>query len=753
MAIPCGLQNNMHEIPVEFVLHPPSPSPYIINTKAPCNGAKAPFYSSPSPLKHVTRLSLVSSGSSLSSNDLVVSIHKTPSNLTPQQRLKSRKLQFNDSLGKLNLSQHNLHTSLLLHDDEQIDSQTSIFNVPLSQPLHSINFREKFVFGNQGRKSSMTTASTRASSILSHESCNDTCLSISDLNNICCSNSFPNIDFDNLHISKDAQELTILFNQNEFNQIQEECRQRRKLLNDFKQINVSTSSISDPHTQLRSVSLPNLPEKPTRPTPTKRSYSNVPIPMSSPSETSSKYYTFTRPTWLPPKSQVDMSKHQRESENVIQQALLKESREHNKKVRILESIKRQRSKDIKKWQALLDTDSTSYNNKVAHPNTSKLVMEMYWRGIDQEIRSKIWWKQYLVKNKGSKFDEKFCDHYFDLYDALVFPNFKLLQNLQTENYRIKQALEQYTKNISTRKSKYTNYNRSIFEKLQQQEINSTKELEQFLKIKIADDTTILEDVNNVLNRITSDLLDTYPDMNYFQNYDSIQKLTRIIFSFVMFMYESMKMKETTSISDYYFPGLNNITAVFYFTYRNSYKTLVTMCQFVSTRLPSMLLSLKVMTKASAGAEPNDISTLSKSIIESSIDDFFVKKFQKCFKQNQNRLYVHFKVIGMKPIEYLPDLILCLFSNVLSCDVASHIIDIFVFENHKTDIYIKFILGLFKQISHKLFGSKQEIENILGENNQQILNENVHDAIKTDVYRYLNIGYEHEFIESVKSVKV
>ena len=44
------------------------------------------------------------------------------------------------------------------------------------------------------------------------------------------------------------------------------------------------------------------------------------------------FYSFTRPTWLPPKSSYEKAKHQKESEDILYNALYQESQLQQKEL-------------------------------------------------------------------------------------------------------------------------------------------------------------------------------------------------------------------------------------------------------------------------------------------------------------------------------------------------------------------------------------------------------------------------------------
>lgn len=115
---------------------------------------------------------------------------------------------------------------------------------------------------------------------------------------------------------------------------------------------------------------------------------NPPVATPPASPTSIKYFSYTRPTWLPPKATTDRLKHQRDAANLIERALARESKELAQKVRALEKLQRKRQKDVECWQDILDTISpTELEEKRA-----QIDPEAWWRGVDPRLRSQVWWK-------------------------------------------------------------------------------------------------------------------------------------------------------------------------------------------------------------------------------------------------------------------------------------------------------------------------------------------------------------------------
>lgn len=704
----------------------------------------------PPTTKNETQMMRSGSGSSIKSrpklaiSQYVVQLDKTPLNLTPSQRLKLRKLQLNNSISNFNLPQKDSGKCFMdeeSDDDEEIGEYDCVFNVPFSQPLSTLSQREKFTFDNSDRKS-LTTDSTRSSSILSHESFAETSSIVScncgDNNGITSSNCYTDssrskslntLSMGDLNMSKDAQDLTLLFNRNETFQINEESRQMRKMLNNLKRIPKSMPStpIEGSFSDLSISGKNNSSELQLQPNPRllcQRSKSQPTVPMSTKERkhqsAPSKYYTFTRPTWLPPKSSYDRMKHQKESEDIIYRALQKEAHERNYKLKQLEKIKRLRKKDVEVWKTLNFGD----DEILGKTKNSRKVQEMYWRGILENIRSRIWQKQ--IGNT-LNLHEKNCDAYFDKFDSIFIKKVDKLDSLLRSNAQCMVALEQLVGKSG---------GKELYSEIKNAEINSSKDINMFLK---ANQNMI--SIKALYDRVSHDLLDTYPEIKYFQNHDVLLTLTRIIISFIIYLNETREKIEINEQTlgelntNYYFSGLNTLAAILYYHKKNSYATFISLANIYERKFPKLLLSYKAQT---------DITN--KQLINNELCESFMKNFESSFKTNLNRLSTHFDVIGLKSLEFVPEILSGVFSNLFNFELSCQIMDIYVFED--TSFLVKCLLALLKQTSFKLFGTKQEVLDLLGEKNRENLNS---QESNNDTYRYLNVGYDYQFVQTVKEM--
>ncbi|CAN3373710.1 hypothetical protein DIRU0_C30988 [Diutina rugosa] len=675
--------------------------------------------SPPSRSSSTRRASLV--GSSLTNHDqnnTIPQANRTPSSMTPSARLKLRRLQIADSLKSPQQS------SLPVDDDDDvIDSSMPVYNVPLSQPLTSINQGEKFTFGNDSRNSSL--ASSRSSSLTSNNS--DKIESPETTTTSIASTSADTSALDLGHMNKDAQRLTMMFSQNEAQQLCEQNRQRRSMLASCKRLSMMPMSEE---------LLATVKEK-----------SNSPVEASAPapapslaevkqlSSESSKYFSYTRPTWLPPKSNKDKLRHQKQSEHLIYQALLKESQEQAKTTQRLEKIGRLKVKDTERWRQLSDMTMARYKVEAS-------VDDMVWRGISPEVRPRAWWKEHLAQTSEHQWDQQFCEHYFQIYDTKIMPNLQKFDELSSELHRVSTALEVYRHGSA--------HHASTIARFEEQERRGTVKLEELKELVVTDNGATIGELKFIFDEIMRELVDVFPDVNFFQGFDVMHKLCRILIAFVVYLHDC-QAGSGAPVSDFYFPEITPLVSVFFYQFRNSQKALAQVCQVYSRRLLQMVLGYKVAQRQvkryteSGQLEREQAAKISLSVMTSSLQNYFLDKFELSLNRNCNRLYTHFKVMGIKPMDYLPELILGLFANKFNFNLTCHVLDIFLFNDD--EVMIKLVLGLMQSINHKLFGNRREVVSLL--HGQGLARAD--DA--RGIYRYFNVGYDHEYVDKARTIKI
>lgn len=677
------------------------------------------------PLRALSTRRALLVGASLTNPDqnTIPQANPTPSLMTPLARLKLRRLQIAELL--------KLPQRLSVpvdDDDDEIDPLMPVYNVPLSQPLTLINQGEKFTFGNDSRNlllallrlllltlnnsDKVELPETTTTSIASH------------------SNDPSSLDLG--HMNKDAQRLTMMFSQHDAQQICEQNRQRRLMLASCKRLLLMP---------MLEELLATVNENPQKSPIQASAPAPAPAPAPSLAEVKqlsselSKYFSYTRPTWLPPKLNKDKLRHQKQLEHLIYQALLKELQEQAKTTQRLERISRLKVKDTERWRQLLDMSMAQYKVEAS-------VDDMIWRGISPEVRARAWWKEHLAQTLEQQWDHEFCEHYFQIYDTKVMPNLQLLDDLLLELYRVRTALEVYRHGAA--------HQAPTIARFEEQERKGAAKLEHLKQTAVTENGATIGEIKNIYDEIMKDLVDTFPDVNFFQGFDVMHKLCRILIAFVVYLHDCQGASGAP-ISDFYFPEITPLVSVFFYQYRNSHKALAQVCQVYLRRLLQMVLGYKVAQRQVkrytelGEVDLEQAAKISLSVMTSSLQNYFLDKFELLLNRNCNRLYTHFKVMGVKPMDYLPELVLGVFANKFNFDLTCHVLDIFLFNDD--EVMIKLVLGLMQLINHKLFGSKREIVLLLhGEGLAR-----ADDA--RGIYRYFNVGYDHEYVDKAKIIKV
>ncbi|RLV95276.1 hypothetical protein JA1_001262 [Spathaspora sp. JA1] len=560
-----------------------------------------------------------------------IRVNRLPSNLTPSQRLKQRKSNINHTI-KSQFKSPPRQSIIIDNLDEEIDDFDWLYNVPSAclQP-------------SQSRFSTTSTVSTAASSVFSSS------------NESLCSEDWGETDSILLESASKTEPARIY----------EEFFNDRKLLTEFKKVNISMPNLSKP-----GCSLPELPPKSNSMTEI-----SAPSPPPPPAK-DAKYESYARPSWLPPKSSYDKIKHQNQSENLINQAISTQAKLQQVRLKNIANLTKQRQKDISTvWEKYLEAKS------VSDLDLEKLE-ECIWRGVDEHIRGKIWWKSQQLAKVG--FNESFCDYYFQETDSI-------------------QDRINKTQRINIRQRSNSIQRLSVLNHALQAELNCIIHglpLSQWIA---------------VFQTTTEKIQSLYAELRL-----PADKLTQIMVGFMLYWHQQTNcdIRSLTSIS-----GLPNIVAILYYSFKgNTYKTFITLCNIFQTKLPNIMLSYL------SAAQEN------QEIIASSISDFIHYEFISAFKDQLNRVYTHFKIQNVDPLEYLPQLITGLCTNLLSLDMSSHILDIMLLNENSKKFIIQLIVGYFTKIQHKLFGTKQEI---------------LHVLLTDDI---VDVGYECEFIETVQNIK-
>lgn len=322
------------------------------------------------------------------SGKVLVSVDKTPTHLTPSQRLQMRKQRLNDRITQFQFKTANeSSTELSLDsDDEDIDESEDIFNVPISSQLDWRTNLPKHTFTSDTGLSS-ASESARSSSIFSSVSDDLTCTSSIYDSRLSLVSDEKRPHF-GTNLSNDAFELSMRFGADGKCRIMQEARERRRLLSLF--LKVGNSYPPGAH-ELSNCHIPQHEVKPD-------SYIL-------------KYFLSTRPSWLPPKSLYDKIKHQKESEEIIYLALSRQSTVVSKKLEDLQELDKLKAADIECWNSMTEADIKSLKQSIKG-------RKMYWRGVPNFKKAFVW--STLLQSE-TKILNDLCTSYFLKSSELIDP--------------------------------------------------------------------------------------------------------------------------------------------------------------------------------------------------------------------------------------------------------------------------------------------------------------------------------------------
>lgn len=613
-------------------------------------GVRGPSHR-PSPLQHQAMRRSPSVGSSLSrdtnggssggggggggdsGHHYIVSLAKTPLNLTPSQRLSLRKLQLSESISRF--KQPELGRVALRrapsrpwggdHDDEEVDAEVCMFNVPLLQPM-ALATRERFTYS---RHALLKTDLTRSSLILSSASGASSHTSVGDAT----------FSVEDLHLSRDAEHLTRLFNRDDRVLVNEEARQRQQLLRGFTKT-------------------PPAPPAATAAAP------------AAASPGAASFLSFTRPTWLPPKAAPDRTRHHLEARKLVLHACRMESEQRSARVAQLEHLKRTRERDRAAWEnEVLPGAQVQEAHYAALVQTAR-VRDMYWRGLPtRAVRSRVWWRQI---GNALQLSPHTCGYYF------------------AAAARLRQR------------------------------------------------------PSPLVERIRRDLRDTFPDLNVFQSPLTSASLTDIVLAVVILVNELNQGAAVDSDfanldAGYYFAGLTNVAAMLHLHYGGDRdRTFILAANLYQRSLPNLLMAY--MAQGARGRlTAAQLAALSGLVREALVD------FNSQLMSKLPRLAVHFSVIGLEPLEFVPTALCSLFSNLFDFSLSCHLLDIYVFEGDS--FLVSCQLALLQHILHKLYGTKAETLAVL--EHRRPVTPHAHP----ETYSYLHVGLEHEFIDKIRQMAI
>lgn len=624
----------------------------------------------------------------------VLSLERTPSHMTPSMRLKLRRLQKNKNIAQLSTKTNNLELEHINNDADQGEIDVNdryLCNVPFSQSLPSLSSREKLVMNGNSSRDSTSTNSTTSS-----------CLSL--MSNIDSVSTFDIIE-SNRNSLMSSQKSTLLRTpgttySNHYTETDQfnTTKEAAKLTLLFSKS--ESTLINEESIQKRSL-LRKLTSTPSSPTSDIYTYQDIlsandqiqgshTQPFLSDPATS--LISYTRPSWLPPKPSKEKKAHHRASEKMISRAIANECNENSKRLQIVHQLNRLKKKDLELWSKVLNDskqDSQDAVNRI-------LENGVFWRGIPESFRGSIWFQ--MIGNR-LEIGQQLCKAYFESHERMK-SMFCMEANICLTNHMERESVP-FCNNTS----------------------------------KILHDRHACEKMCSLHAKILRDISGAFPEVAKLRDQKTILDVNRILNAFVMFCNKARGLWDfhdnTFSNFDasFYSTGISTVALILYFYSGSATRTFICLCNIYHSDEFKDLMDLKA-------TGPNTAKHAELNI---------ERKFNSLFKKRLNRLYTHFKINHLTISEFLPDMILSLFTNYFDFDLAGRLLDIFVFQG--TDFLIKCSLAFLNKISHKLFGNKDEIIRILGKDSRMYLNQSPEPSC---YYKYMNVGYSHEFVDLIKN---
>lgn len=560
-------------------------------------------------------------GQSILSMKYSVSLGQTPSNMTPSQRLQFRRLQLNRSISQLNKDGNDYRKAFHVStEDEDIDDLDPILNVPVCRPF-VLGSRENNIPSDA--EIDISSDDTRCSSIMSQASIAETETlgmydgekqqSVEDLKFTSSQSRIYNLNNSSVFSQDDVTRLAHLFSENETIRMHEESLQKKMMISRFKKLNLSLPSLS---AQPDKSFIRNRTVKSNLMIEVKSFHCSNGSKSKKHQSEISQCYSFTRPIWLPPKSNYEKKKHHREFNDIEHHAIEVESKETRQKIHKFESLMARLQEDQAHWRQLLALNNNEFYARVRSPE----VRDMYWRGISRKYREYVWFQMVGDKRK--------------LEDSYNFA-------LATFDASILPLLER-----PNRKSSNEDRSRR----------DTETELEQL--------------VQNLLKKIELDI--SSASATSIRNSSEIWPTKKIIFLLLIFFTSYFKeianiTKEEVVSPCAYFKGLSNLVIIFYSHYRDEYKTFLSVADILTKGLLRAAY-LEVFMK-NAYEEEIDPSQLS----------IFFKDVKISLKGKNERLYFHLDSAGIDYEQLFSKALLLLFTDLFDYNLCCHIIDIYLFE--------------------------------------------------------------------------
>ncbi|GAV29510.1 hypothetical protein PMKS-003011 [Pichia membranifaciens] len=305
--------------------------------------------------------------------------------------------------------------------------------------------------------------------------------------------------------------------------------------------------------------------------------------------------------------------------------------------------------------------------------------ELWWRDLPEKYRGKIWKRQLIGKKK-----------------------------LAFEISVLKKALNDALSTLS-----------------QACNLKSTKdELVKRQKEKANPD--LLEDVR-FIEECSDRLQYSFPEMKHFQYGENFDSVLQVLIAFRSLKNKNEKLESIDMLKTI------NLVCILTYVFDDSLVTLSCFISLLSKKLPNLMLC------SDESQIPSDLLKdleIQKSKSQSSYFGDIKDQFDKYLLQLAPRLYNHFIQRDINSLKIVKGLACCIFSNQLPFDVVLRVMDIYFFEGDI--LLLRASLALLKKISFKLYGSKEEVYDLLKVDG--LINSN-----------HLDVGEVDEFIKDIRDV--
>lgn len=232
------------------------------------------------------------------------------------------------------------------------------------------------------------------------------------------------------------------------------------------------------------------------------------------------------------------------------------------------------------------------------------------------------------------------------------------------------------------------------------------ENDELIKIKFQKENPSINELIESVEKFSSLIQISFPDVGNFQygeTFDSILKIC-LAFNNLKYQFDSLKSISTDK--------LVNIICVLFYVFKSELLTLESLLTLVQKKLINSLLTADDI-----------VDSLTEQLKLKSSNEYLLDiqhQVDKFLLNMTPRLYNHFIQHDINTLKIIQSLISTLFTKQLNLDVILRIFDIYLFEGDS--FLLRCILALIKKLNWKLFGSRDDIYQLLGDDCLFKLNE-------------------------------